>query len=130
MNITMGERLMIIEEALCELQDAVGFMEGFIGHEDEEAIERRERKYETLKRMTVLLSEMKKDYTRGSSSECDGSFRICENTECNDVIIQGYVMSDGGKILCERCTETEYTKDEIERLFGENEIYFTEWWQG
>lgn len=131
MKHTMGEQLIAIEESLCELEDAVDFMEGFEGYEDEDAIERRKRKYGAIERMDSVLSEMKEVYSKlYKEGKCDGSYRVCDGEECESVIIQGYVVNEEN-YYCEHCADKIYQKDgKIQGNEGVDDMYFTEWWQG
>ena len=57
-------------------------------------------------------------------------------SECGDEMMEGFVIDDGREYYCiEECLQKNYTKEEIEELFSNDEDsvlgnsnYWTEWY--
>lgn len=85
-----------------------------------------------LKMNRALLTQVKEDLERlvnecrrkHDERTCDDSFRFCG--ECDSIIGEGYVLND--EAYCSQCFYEQHTEQDIERMFGSDEAYWTAWY--
>lgn len=63
------------------------------------------------------------EYTQ-AVEENDG-VRICD--DCGKLIVEGYVWGDGEHIECEACLNNSTTKEEYNKAYENDEVYWTQW---
>lgn len=58
--------------------------------------------------------------------EIIGEYRIC--TECGEMMIDGFAADGGGEYYCsEECLYKNYTREEYQQMYEEDEMYYTDW---
>lgn len=128
-KLLMGEKYMLLQSLITELEDSVSFMETLSEFEDEEGTKRRESKEKLVEEARKDLDTMRKDYiAKLENGEDDESYREC--SECEDIMNEGYLIDDGSEYYCsDACLEKNMTKEEYLELYndGHGNSYFTAW---
>lgn len=55
-------------------------------------------------------------------------FRSCQNTQCREFFIEGYLMEELAETYCSRECAEEIYKDLVEDDYGTDTIFLTEWY--
>lgn len=128
-NLLMGEKYMLLQSLISELDDSVSFMETLSEFEDDEGTKRREDKEKLVEEASKVLQAMKKDYTEKlENGEDDNSYREC--TQCEAIMNEGYLIDDGSEYYCsDECLEKNMTREEFNDLYdnGHGSSYYTAW---
>ena len=66
-------------------------------------------------------------YCRNCGNELLKTDKFCE--KCGKAMVDGFVFGDGTAYYCsEECLHQDYTDEEDQKMYEEDEAFYTEWY--